>query len=169
MLDNVDNKLSKEMIIEMNKILKRNTSDEENPRYNVGGFKIVPNMIGLVNVINTTAPEKVEEEIETLLNEYNSKTNITLEDIIDFHYKFKKIHPFGDGNGRVGRIIMFKECLRNNIMPFIVLDDDKPYYMRGLKEYTHDKMFLMDTIKHEQDLYEKTCEELLNFEIEENN
>lgn len=98
MLDNVDNKLSKEMIIEMNKILKRNTSDEENPRYNVGGFKIVPNMIGLVNVINTTAPEKVEEEIENLLSEYNSKYDITLEDIIDFHYKFEKIHPFGDEN-----------------------------------------------------------------------
>lgn len=167
MLDNVDNILSKEMIIEMNKILKRNTSDEENPRYNVGGFKVVPNMIGLVNVINTTAPEKVEEEIENLLSEYNSKYDITLEDIIDFHYKFEKIHPFGDGNGRVGRIIMFKECLRNNIMPFIVLDDDKPYYMRGLKEYENDKMFLIDTIKHEQDLFELTCEELLNFEIEE--
>lgn len=167
MLNNVDNKLSKEMIIEMNKILKRNTSDEENPRYNVGGFKIAPNMIDLVNVINTTAPEKVEEEIDELLLEYNSKTDIALEDIIDFHYKFERIHPFGDGNGRVGRIIMFKECLRNNIMPFIVLDDDKPYYMRGLKEYENDKMFLIDTIKHEQDLYEKTCEELLNFEIEE--
>ena len=73
---------------------------------------------------------------------------------------------FADGNGRVGRIIMFKECLRNNIMPFIVLDDDKPYYMRGLKEYENDKMFLIDTIKHEQVLYEKICEELLNFEIQ---
>ena len=155
------------MIIEMNKILKRNTSDEENPRYNVGGFKVVPNMIGLVNVINTTSLEKVEEEIDELLAQYNSKTNINLENIIDFHYSFEKIHPFGDGNGRVGRIIMFKECLKNNIMLFIVLDDDKSYYMRGLKEYTTDKMFLIDTIKHEQDLYEKICEELLNFEIEE--
>lgn len=167
MLDNVDNELSKEMIIEMNKILKRNTSDEEKPRYNVGGFKVVPNMIGLVNIINTTAPEDVEREIDKLLLEYNSKTDITLEDIIDFHYSFEKIHPFGDGNGRVGRIIAFKECLRNNIMPFIVLDDDKPFYMRGLKEYENDKMFLIDTIKNEQDLYEKICEELLNFEIEE--
>ena len=163
MLDNVDNDLSKEMIIEMDKILKRNTSDEENPRYNVGGFKVVPNMIGLVNVINTTSPEKVEEEIDELLVQYNSKNNIALEDIIDFHYSFEKIHPFGDGNGRVGRIIMFKECLKNNIMPFIVLDDDKPYYMRGLKEYKTDKMFLIDTIKHEQDLYKKICEKLLNF------
>ena len=143
MLDNADELLTKEMIIEMNKILKRNTSDEENPRYNVGEFKLVPNMIGVVNVINTTAPEDVEEEIEKLLNKYNSKINITLEDIIDFHFKFERIHPFGDGNGRVGRIIMFKECLRNNIMPFIVLDADKSYYMRGLKEYENDKMFLI--------------------------
>ena len=143
MLDNADELLTKEMIIEMNKILKRNTSDEENPRYNVGEFKLVPNMIGVVNVINTTAPEDVEEEIEKLLNGYNSKINITLEDIIDFHFKLKRIHPFGDGNGRVGRIIMFKECLRNTIMPFIVLDADKSYYMRGLKEYENDKMFLI--------------------------
>ena len=165
-LDNVNETLTKEMIIEMNKILKRNTSDEENPRYNVGGFKIVPNMIGVVDVINTTAPKDVEKEIEKLLDEYNSKSNITLEDIIDFHYRFERIHPFGDGNGRVGRIIMFKECLRNNIMPFIVLDDDKPYYMRGLKEYENDKMFLIDTIRNEQDIYEKMCLEFLDFDIE---
>lgn len=99
MLDTIDELLSKDMIIEMNKILKRNTSDEENPRYNVGGFKIVPNIIGVVNVINTTAPENVEQEIELLLDEYNSKNNITLEDIVDFHFKFEKIHPFGDVNG----------------------------------------------------------------------
>ena len=166
MLDNVDKKLTKEIIIEMNKILKRNTSDEDNPRYNVGGFKVVPNIIGVVNIIDTTAPEEVEEAIETLLNEYNSKSNVTLENIIDFHYRFERIHPFGDGNGRVGRIIMFKECLKNNIMPFIVLDEDKTYYMRGLKEYEHDKMFLIDTIKHEQDLYESVCEKLLDFEID---
>jgi len=164
-LDNADEHLTKEMVIEMNKILKRNTSDEENPRYNVGGFKIVPNIIGTINVVNTTAPEDVENEIEKLLEEYNSKMNITLEDIIDFHYKFECIHPFGDGNGRIGRIIMFKECLRNDIMPFIVLDEDKAYYMRGLKEYEKDKMFLIDTIKHEQDLYQKVCEKLLDYEI----
>lgn len=75
---------------------------------------------------------------------------------------------FADGNGRVGRIIMFKECLRNNIMPFIVLDRDKSYYMRGLKEYENDKMFLIDTIKHAQDLYEKICADILNFEIDKN-
>lgn len=166
-LDNVDKALSKEMILEMNRILKRNTSDEENPQYNVGGFKIVPNIIGLVNVIHTTESENVEKEIDQLLFEYNTKRTITLEDIIDFHYRFEKIHPFGDGNGRVGRMIMFKECLKNNIMPFIVLDEDKPYYIRGLKEYERDKMFLIDTIRHEQDLYEEICKKLLDFEIEE--
>ena len=166
-LDNVDKALSKEMILEMNRILKRNTSDEENPRYNVGGFKIVPNIIGLVNVIHTTEPENVEKEIDQLLFEYNTKRTITLEDIIDFHYRFEKIHPFGEGNGRVGRMIMFKECLKNNIMPFIVLDEDKSYYIRGLKEYERDKMFLIDTIRHEQDLYEEICKKLLDFEIEE--
>ncbi len=168
MLDNVDNELSKEMIIEMNKILKRNTSDEENPRYNVGGFKIAPNIIGVVDVTYTTAPENVEKELDKLLSDYNAKKDITLEDIIDFHYKFEKIHPFGDGNGRVGRIIMFKECLKNSIMPFIIMDSEKEYYLRGLREYENDKMYLIDTIKHEQDLYEITCEELLNFEIKEN-
>lgn len=167
MLDNIDNSLSKEMIIEMNKILKRGTSDEDNPRYNVGGFKVLPNIIGTVNVIKTTDPKDVNKEMDKLLNEYNSNNNITLEDIIDFHYRFERIHPFGDGNGRVGRIIMFKECLKNNIMPFIVLDEDKSYYIRGLKEYENDKMFLIDTIGHEQDLYEKACNELLDFEIEE--
>ena len=96
MLENVDSLLTKEMIIEMNKILKRNTSDEENPRYNVGEFKIVPNIIGTVNVIDTTRPEDVEVEMEELLSKYNFKTNITLEDIIDFHYKFERIHPFSD-------------------------------------------------------------------------
>lgn len=165
-LDIIDLPLSKEIMINMNKILKRNTTDEENPRYNVGGFKVVPNKIGLINVINTSAPETVESDLDNLLNEYHHIEKVTIEDIIDFHYRFECIHPFGDGNGRVGRMIMFKECLKNNIMPFIVLDSDKPYYMRGLKNYKDDKMFLIDTIKHEQDLYENVAQELLNFKID---
>lgn len=165
MLDIIDEKLSKENIIEMNKILKRNTTDEDNPRYNVGGFKVVPNKIGLINVINTSSPADVEKDIETLLEWYKSIENVTLEDIIEFHVRFERIHPFGDGNGRVGRIIMFKECLKNNILPFIVLDTDKPYYMRGLKEYKNDKMYLIDTIKNEQDIYEQVCNQLLDFEL----
>ena len=168
MIDNVDKLLTKKMIIEMNKILKRNTSDEDDPRYNVGGFKIVPNTIGVINEIKTTEPKNVEKEIDKLLNSYNLKKQVSIEDIIDFHFNFERIHPFGDGNGRVGRMIMFKECLRNNIIPFIVLDDDKSYYLRGLKEYENDKMYLIDTIKHEQDIYEKICEELLDFDLKEN-
>lgn len=162
-LDIIDKPLSKEIMIDMNKILKRNTTDEENPRYNVGGFKIIPNKIGLINVIDTSAPEDVEKDIGNLLLEYKKIKNVTIEDIIDFHYKFELIHPFGDGNGRVGRMIMFRECLRNNIMPFIVLDNDKSFYMRGLKNYKNDKLFLIDTIKHEQDLYEDIVNEMLDF------
>ncbi len=164
-LEVIDRELSKEIMINMNKILKRNTSDEENPRYNVGGFKIVPNKIGLINVIDTSSPEEVEHDIDELLSWYQSLEKVSLEDIIEFHYRFEKIHPFGDGNGRVGRMIMFKECLKNSIMPFIVLDGDKPYYMRGLKNYKEDKMFLIDTIKHEQDLYTDIVKEMLNFHI----
>ena len=168
MLDNIDKPISKEMIISMNKILKRNTSDEDDPRYNVGGFKVVPNIIGIINVIKTSDPKDVEKDIDNLLKEYNSISNIKLEDIIDFHVQFERIHPFGDGNGRVGRMLMFKECLKNNIMPFIILDIDKPYYMRGLKEYDNDKSYLIDTCKHSQDIYESMCNELLDFEVEEN-
>ena len=166
MLDNIDAKLSKSNIIEMSKILKRGTSDEDNPRYNVGGFKIVPNKIGLINVIDTSSPKEVDSDMTILLDWYNSLSNVSLEDIIEFHVRFERIHPFGDGNGRVGRMIMFKECLKNNIMPFIILDKDKPFYMRGLKEYKNDKMFLIDTIKNEQDIYEKICDELLDFNLE---
>ena len=166
-LDIIDEELSKDIMINMNKILKRNTTDEDNPRYNVGGFKIVPNKIGLINVIDTSKPEDVESDLDKLLMEYESINNVTIEDIIDFHYKFERILPFGDGNGRVGRMIMFKECLKNNIMPFIVLDKDKPFYMRGLKNYKHDKMFLVDTIKHEQDMYEYIVNDMLDFKLED--
>ena len=106
-MDVIDKPLTKEMIIEMNKIIKRGTSDEFNSRYNVGGFKVLPNVIGLTNVIKTSRPENVEKDINDLLFEYENRRNIDIEDIIDLHLKFERIHPFGDGNGRVGRAIMF--------------------------------------------------------------
>ena len=89
--------------------------------------------------------------------------DITLEDIIEFHYNFEKIHPFADGNGRIGRIIMFKECLKNNIIPFIILDKNKNFYLRGLKEYKKGKTYLIDTIKYSQDIYEEICNKLLDY------
>lgn len=166
-LEIINEELSKDIMINMNKILKKNTTDEENPRYNVGGFKVVPNKIGLINIVNTSKPEDVEKDINDLLKWYKNIKNITLEDIIEFHVRFERIHPFGDGNGRVGRMIMFKECLKNNIVPFIILDKDKSFYMRGLKEYNNDKMYLIDTIKNEQDIYKEVCDELLNFDLKE--
>ena len=167
MIDNIDEDLSIDMILEMHSILKRGTSDEDDPRYNVGGFKVVPNMIGVIETIDTVHPDNIRIELTELLNKYNSIKDITLEDIVDFHVRFEIIHPFADGNGRVGRIIMFKECLKHNIMPFIILDDDKAFYLRGLKQYDNDKMFLIDTIGHEQDVYEKVCDDLLDFIIDE--
>lgn len=167
MLDNIDEKLTKDMIIKMNVLLKKNTSDERNPEYNIGGFKSKENIIGLVNVINTSKLDDVEKDIDELLSWYNLLKEITLEDIIEFHYRFETIHPFSDGNGRVGRMIMFKECLRNNIMPFIILDYHKSFYLRGLKEYKNDSLFLIDTIKTEQDIYEKVCNDLLDIDLQE--
>ena len=166
MLDNIDVPLSKEMMIKMNVILKTGTSDADDPRYNVGGFKVVPNMIGIINVINTSKPENVEHDLDDLLKTYNKIKKVTLEDIINFHVLFERIHPFGDGNGRVGRVIMFKECLKNNIMPFIISDDDKPYYLRGLKEYNRDDKYLVDTILHATDSYSLMADKLLDFDID---
>ncbi len=167
MLDNIDKPLSKEMLIEMNVLLKRGTTDEDNSRYNVGGFKVVPNIMGTVNVIKTTPPENVEQELDELLEKYKTLEKVSIKDIIWFHVVFERIHPFGDGNGRVGRVIMFKECLKNNIMPFIILDQDKEYYLRGLKEYNRDNKYLIDTIMHSQDIYEDIANQLLDFEINE--
>lgn len=160
-LDNIDEELSKEMILNMHKILKQNTTDAEDARYNVGEFKKMPNIIGSINIVKTSDPENVEKDIDFLLKSYKNLEKINLENIIDFHVKFERIHPFSDGNGRVGRIIMFKECLKNDIMPFIISDKDRLFYLRGLKEYDKDKMFLIDTIKSAQDIYEKICFDLL--------
>ena len=164
-LDHIDDELNKDMIIEMNKILKKGTSDESNPRYHVGEFKIHPNVIGLVNVIKTSKPGEVEKDIDMLISNYTKQSKITLEDIVEFHLRFERIHPFGDGNGRIGRAIMFKECLKNNIVPFIIFDRDKPYYLRGLKEYDRDKTYLLETCLNEQDIYIDLCKQLLNLEF----
>ncbi len=161
MLDHVDDTLDLEMIIKMNVILKKNTTYESDPRYNVGGLKKYPNMIGIVNVMHTSSQEDVEKDMNALLRDYISKKEVTIQDIIDFHLHFERIRPFGDGNGRVGRMIMFKECLKNNLIPFIIMDEDKPFYLRGLKEYDKDKQFLIETCLCEQDQYEEVFHRFL--------
>lgn len=156
-IDNMNKELTKQMIIKMNMILKKDTSYETKLKYNVGGFKTSPNIIGTINLIKTSKPENVEKDLDELLNWYNSKVNVILEDIIEFHVRFEKIHPFSDGNGRVGRIIMFKECLKNNVFPFIILDQNKSFYIRGLQEYKKDSIYLIDTCLDAQDTYKNLC------------
>lgn len=153
-LENV-NILNENLIKELHKILKTNTSDSLKEWFRVGDYKLKPNMVGDKK---TVAPSKVKKEIQALLNTYNEKENITFEDIIDFHYKFESIHPFQDGNGRVGRLIMFKECLKHNIIPFIIDEKHKLFYYRGLKEYENEKGFLIDTCLSAQDDFKKLLE-----------
>lgn len=160
MLDHYDDAITEEMLQEMHGILKRNTTQQDIPVYNVGGFKIKPNEIGLVDCLDTVAPEKVEQYMESLLEEYNKKNNKTLEDLLDFHYDFEKIHPFSDGNGRIGRMILFKECLKHQILPFVILNQHKDFYIKGLKEYKNNKEHLIDICLQEQKIYKDVCERL---------
>ena len=130
--------------------MKSGTSDSRKDWFAVGDYKKVPNEVG---GRETTPPEKVAGEIKALLEQYHRKEENTLKDILDFHVQFERIHPFQDGNGRVGRLILFKECLKNNIVPFIIEDTLKMYYYRGLKEWDEEKGYLMDTCLSAQDQY----------------
>lgn len=156
MLDVADKKLTEKMIKEFHKILKDGTSDSRVEWFNVGDYKQKVNTIG--SGIKTTSPKNVERDMEKLMDWYNSLKQITVKEIIEFHYRFESIHPFQDGNGRIGRLIMFKECLKNNIIPFIIQDADKLYYYRGLKEYKNEKGYLTDTCLNAQDQYIKMIE-----------
>lgn len=163
-LDSFDDELSIDIIKKLHYLIKQNTSDEGNPLTPIGEFKITENIIGLFDSVSTTAPEKVEYELTKLLDWYLKKDNVKLEEIVDFHWKFEKIHPFADGNGRVGRLIIFKECLKNNIMPSIILDKYRDFYLLGLKEYDRDsKKRLIETFKAGQDFSEEILKQL-NFQ-----
>lgn len=152
MLFHADEELTEDMIKEFHRLLKRNTSDERKEWFRVGDYKSRPNMVG---GSKTTAPSRVGAEVQKLLAGYHKKEEITLKDIVEFHYRFESIHPFQDGNGRVGRIILFKECLKHDILPFIIDHEHKLFYYRALKEYTVEKGYLMDTCLSAQDEYEK--------------
>ena len=152
MIDSANDILDEDFIKNTHNILKTNTSDSRISWFNVGEYKSRKNMVG---DLITTPPEKVKSTIEKLLNEYNKKQTVSFDDILDFHVKFERIHPFQDGNGRVGRIIMFKECLKYNIVPFIIEDNLKMYYYRGLKEWDNEKGYLRDTCLTAQDRYKQ--------------
>ena len=130
--------------------LKNGTSDSRKDWFAVGEYKHIPNEVG---GRDTTAPEEVESEIFKLLSDYNAVSNHTLEQIIAFHHDFECIHPFQDANGRIGRLILFKECLKSNIVPFIIEDDLKMFYYRGLHEWNREHGYLMDTCLTAQDRF----------------
>lgn len=144
--------LTEKFIKELHFTLKNGTSNSLKSWFNVGNYKKRPSE---VNGNETCPPEKVSNEIKKLLANYNAKSKKSIEDIIKFHKDFESIHPFQDGNGRIGRLIMFKECLANNIVPFIIEDEFKYYYFRGLKEWNNDKQFLIDTCLSAQDKYKE--------------
>lgn len=147
-IDFANYQLSESFIKELHKILKSNTNDSRLPYFALGDYKKMPNEVG---GLKTTQPKLVASEIKKLLDEYNKKDSHTFEEIVEFHVKFERIHPFQDGNGRIGRLIAFKECLKNNIVPFIILDDKKMFYYRGLKNWNQEHGWLIDTCLDGQD------------------
>ena len=152
-IDHVKTELNEKFIKELHFILKSGTSDSKKDWFAVGDYKKFPNEVGNMK---TPLPEEVDNLMKDLLKEYNSKKEKTFEDILDFHVQFERIHPFQDGNGRIGRLIMFKECLKYNIVPFIIEDNLKMFYYRGLKEWNNERGYLVDTCLAAQDKY-KAC------------
>lgn len=149
-IDRAQDRLSEPLIKEIHRILKTGTSDSRKAWFRVGDYKQLPNEVG-GNA--TCPPEEVHTRMKELLSAYNAKSSKSLEDIIDFHQQFEAIHPFQDGNGRVGRLVLFKECLANGIVPFIITEELKLFYYRGLREWGHINGYLTDTCLSAQDNY----------------
>ena len=149
-IDNANKKLSEKLIKQLHNTLKRGTADSRKDWFAVGEYKKLPNEVG---GMETSDPKTVPDKMKQLISDYNQLSSHTLNDIIEFHYNFECIHPFQDGNGRIGRLIMFKECLKNNIVPFILGEDLKLFYYRGLKEWKTEKGYLTDTILTAQDRF----------------
>ncbi len=151
-IDEANKPVSEKFIKQLHAALKSGTSDSRKDWFAVGDYKRLPNEVG---GISTAAPEEVAERMKILLSAYNGKKEKTFRDIIEFHYNFEVIHPFQDGNGRVGRLILFKECLKNNIVPFIIDEDLKLFYYRGLKEWKQEPGYLTDTCLAAQDKFKR--------------
>ena len=149
-IDRAEERLTESLIKELHSILKMGTSDSRKDWFVVGDYKRLPNEVG---GNETTAPEDVHREMKALLKEYNSKKQKSFEDIVDLHQRFESIHPFQDGNGRVGRLVVFKECLANGYVPFIITDELKMFYYRGLREWNCVRGYLLDTCLAAQDNY----------------
>ena len=149
-IDKAEEPLTEELIKQLHGILKTGTSDSRKDWFAVGDYKRLPNEVGGEQ---TCEPERVQDSMQRLLEWYNAMPQHTLEDILDLHVRFEKIHPFQDGNGRVGRLIMFKECLHSGIVPFIITDELKMFYYRGLREWGHIDGYLTDTCLTAQDQY----------------
>lgn len=154
-IDHAEQKLTENFIKQLHKLLKAGTSDSQKSWFAVGDYKRLPNEVG---GIETCLPENVHQEMKSLIKAYNSIKEPCFEDILDFHVRFEVIHPFQDGNGRVGRLLMFKECLANGHVPFIITDELKMYYYRGLSEWNHIRGYLTDTCLTAQDNYKSVLD-----------
>ena len=154
-IEGAHTKLTESFIKQLHFILKSGTTDSQKSWFRVGDYKQLENEVG---GSETTKPAEVAGAIKALLKEYNSKSKITFDDILDFHVRFESIHPFQDGNGRVGRLIMFKECLKHNIVPFIITEELKMYYYRGIKNWNDERGYLRDTCLTGQDAMKATLD-----------
>jgi len=151
MLHTINEPLSGTVIKEFHRIIKTGTADAQKPYFVVGGWKKLANEVGGGE---TCRPEDVEGEMQSLMQWYESQTDVTVSTLAELHWRFESIHPFQDGNGRVGRLILFRECLRNSVMPFVIDNEHKMFYYRGLSEFSHIPDFLIGTIQSAQDVYE---------------
>lgn len=154
-IDHAEEQLTEKFIKHLHLLLKSGTSDSRKDWFAVGDYKRLPNEVGGQE---TCPPEDVHKELKTLLTDYYHNRQQTFENILNFHVRFEQIHPFQDGNGRVGRLLMFKECLANNIVPFIITDELKMYYYRGLREWGHINGYLTDTCLTAQNQYKDLLE-----------